>query len=848
MHSCSSFKKRSRQKFVDAYRPQLCTSIDVCSTDVMGHDAEDSPSPKPMEQSIHTHHGALVPSPDPFAPIPLPRKADDIEFEDDAQIQNVHPAVIKRMENDSPTIGLSHQPRTRRKTTACRIGGENDEQQVQDFMQQKEFDARSADRSGDGRKTHSNKNTSEKLSRPPAARIRLPPHATSSYADHTKSSRLKQNEKVELSSSQKSPSVGGAAKEPSKSPLSERSSAGFQVEYVDVEIYGRLDRNHESPRRLCSAKGAPSDRRSYAASTPATPLNGTFGINSTDELRETKRARYNKRPSSSAGTYSRERHEQEELVAISGDRYYRRDNECEKCANEKMQLTKDYVAMESGRDQAMRKIVSLEQQLARSRAELLAKDAKVVEHALTNRKLQAQNHEMEEKLSQIDHVGDELHRSNDAMWQLRKGIEHISTAIVGVSQSTSDSTAHLGALAYLTPHGEYAPEIHALQSYLLQFLQQQEARTQSLVLTHDDFQRRLASNKDELSQVLRECDRALRAEAISTSSKEAGEKPLWQYERDSWEALYRDELLQRRQTEERFQKFKEVAEKYRKPDHERQNRELQIDLNRMRDENHLLREKAKNHMKEAQHWETEHKASKVELDARSTGFQKQIDVQQKEMLLYIKEYHKKRNDPDHWDKRALQDRVKSLEENLHGMKLMYDRTKSEKAQLDDAVTELTDVKTHYEREIQQLESARIFGRNGNAQPPAALDAVPVQETPDKPSASSPHDQTKTMPDESHLPRYHLLSATAKRDQILKELRKDQQQRRKEDMDEIKVLEMLRKWYMAGGKLYPPEKKVWEELLKESWWARWHGDVWYKEKARTEEEKKLVDGLKTRVVM
>jgi hypothetical protein len=419
---------------------------------------------------------------------------------------------------------------------------------------------------------------------------------------------------------------------------------------------------------------------------------------------------------------------------------------------------------------------------------------------------------------------DELARTwKEDAGKIREEVKDVSTAVGQVIYMMSESTIDLHALEDLTSTLDSHHETPSLLSNLLLLLQLYERKAQAVVLKNFDIQQRLADKDHEFSMA----ERVRRDEQADTQSETpANRKTTSQVDDgDNWKQLFQDKT-------EEFRKYRARTEEYYQRDLEHKNRDLRIDLTRAQDENRSLKEQAKKYMAEAQSWKSEYNNALVESEKHTAGFEDKIKDQQDEMLLYIKEYHDKARDPKHWELTGLQNRISTLERDLHITNEMFNATKSEKAKIEDEVTRLMDLNKRNVREIERIDRGWITRSIAPSVPDSDL-----FETSSNISSSSSIPWLTSSKRVSHkgpyIPRCHLPKEIGKREVMLKEFRKEQQKRREEEEAGYESMEKVRKWKM--GKLYPPEKEDWKELAKMSSWERWDGDEWLDTKAGRSEK-------------
>ncbi|KAF1840955.1 uncharacterized protein K460DRAFT_410347 [Cucurbitaria berberidis CBS 394.84] len=380
-----------------------------------------------------------------------------------------------------------------------------------------------------------------------------------------------------------------------------------------------------------------------------------------------------------------------------------------------------------------------------------------------------------------DQAEAERETSSATLGTIRMNIEHVCSIMDQGVQTLSGSTtvdwnAFEGLVQSLVNSG-HTP--NALHSNIVQLVQRFHSTIQSLQTENLELQSLLSSRESDLAVAKPTAQR----ERKDTLVDMAEENPAWQTDRDTFKKLFEDERARRKAVEARFQKFKETAEKYYQPDLERKNRELWIDLTRARDENAVLREHVKKHQARAQQWQNEYDLVKYERDIRAAGFEEHIQNQQNEISFYIKEYHDKTHDPDHWQIEGLQRKVHTLERELQTTNDMFGQAKRAKARLEDEVGRLMDANKRREKNIARLGKAWITGSSApTLVDTASSDAGSPASLTDSASSSSLLWLTspRKVDEGPRIPRCHLPLGIEKREGIMMQFRKDQQKRREED--------------------------------------------------------------------
>lgn len=436
--------------------------------------------------------------------------------------------------------------------------------------------------------------------------------------------------------------------------------------------------------------------------------------------------------------------------------------------------------------------------------------------------LDSKTQELNNAIQHIEHVGDNFSSSQSTTEKFRSEVKEIASAILQVLHASSDGLADTGMLENITKSSEnFGEETSMLYSNILQAINQGRAKEKSYSLLNTSYEQQLERKDHEPVTTVK----ALKAGTTSSGSKKTQEQQPWQIGHDTFEKLYKTERQRRQKAEERAENFEKTAMKLYQPDLERKYRELQIDHNKSQDENSKLREKLGGQQELAEQWKQEHKETIVELERRTDGFEIEFNQQRDDMLMYIEEYHKKTQDPAHWELGGLQKRIQSLERDLELTNKLFNEAKTERAKLEDEVKKLIGIRINNEKDIERLGKAWIL--NSMAPPALAPNAYPGDSSSDCSSNSSslawPIESQRTASRGVYIPRAHHSDAIAHRNKKIQEFREAQAKRRQEDEAEMDILEKIRACVL--DEKYPPAKKGWRDVLKESFWDKWYGDGW-----------------------
>jgi hypothetical protein len=439
-----------------------------------------------------------------------------------------------------------------------------------------------------------------------------------------------------------------------------------------------------------------------------------------------------------------------------------------------------------------------------------------------------------------------------------KELQEVTRVVQNTSRASVGGIPETDVLQSLTPESFSNEETATLHACLSELLSQLSSKMQSLLHKNVDLQQQLTNTGHELSIA----SRALKDEPFDTSIMEPVEKSEW--DKYTWKQAYKDMRRRKEQVEERFESFKKIAEEMYQPDLEKKNRELQEGLNDAQDEVDKLREKVTKYQSRAQHWEMEYKTAVVERNKRTVEFETAVKKQTEETLLYIKEYHDKTHNPEHWEMVGLQKRIRVLERDLQTTNALFNTTKTDKARLEDEFKKLINANNCLEGEIERLGQAFVFG--GNVAIYSAPEPDPSNASSSSSTSSSPHSfivAQKVPRRGPYTPRFAVVD---KRNAARAKLRQAQELRMADEKKKMEILEKVRRWRMEKAErmtkkmaeeadkrkslrigkthapveaypprkamppktMYPPNKEGWRDLNKQRIWERWDGDEWLEE--------------------
>jgi hypothetical protein len=406
--------------------------------------------------------------------------------------------------------------------------------------------------------------------------------------------------------------------------------------------------------------------------------------------------------------------------------------------------------------------------------------------------------------------------------RLRSDVKKMATTLNQTSLSDSHKT--LPARTPRTPRtptsltsGVYFdPDAGKLHSALGQLTQQFDRTSQSLSAQTLQLQSSLVEKEKQLSIAITalEASKIASLPASIPSSQPSGH--------DNWESRYKTERAQKEACERKIALLKRLAEETYRPDLEKENRNLRLELQELKDKLSSLREKAQADAARATHWQRECKLTSTRAEKESVGLQDTIQQQTNEMRAYIQAYHDKTQDPAHWDVGALQARVAALEHDGKTTEGLLSFASSVKARLEDEVRRLMDEVKGLKGENRKLGDVWLLGGRAPILPGRRTSSTVV-----------PGEEQKAKL--VHLCFHpHMVAAREAKVQAFRAVRKEE---RKEDAALAEVMTKLRKWKMSKEGKGKTGKEAYE---KRSAWNLWDGEAWLAEGASAEEEKAVRD--------
>ncbi|KAH7095920.1 hypothetical protein FB567DRAFT_544178 [Paraphoma chrysanthemicola] len=677
---------------------------------------------------------------------------------------------------------------------------------------------------------------------------------SASYQNHTKASKAKQSEKIELGPRRKSSQ--STLREPpgrittldhpgvSTGPSPRRLEFG-RDDYDPVSGLGSWHTsNVVTPRRLTYSRGAKDTPRDSfegtrrASKWPIESPQGDIGVHEKGDSLETHRTRLH----DELAKYQQQQQQQEEYKETNigalrdGDISLSPAEVAEDQADnpsdtllpqQEGHSATDSETISSGvsrlnPDEARdEEVDNSNNTLSRHLAgNVRSEDDAKEEIAERDRQLEVQGEELGKWAWYGQQVRNYLQASEEELGQLKQEIEQTTHAVVQMFQASAGKVPSTDSINNLTQYAKFSDEITTLHASFSKVLSQFTTKNHILTQTNTSLQETVTAQFHELE---------LSIQAFENKPMNSAE------DQETWRKLWIDMRKQRNQFKAQLNQLESFVEENNLPDLVKRNRELEVDLTHARDKARRLSEETAEYKDKARQWADEVTSAKREMEKKEAVFVAEVKRLDEETLRYIKDYYAKTHEPGDCDLCDLQKRIKELERELVGANEMSNATKMEKARLEEQIGRVFERNEWLEKEIERLGSAFMmggivdqFGREGMYAAYA-----------DSPSSSTSGDSLESMewlesPKRAQhhgpfIPRCHLPAAIDARIVVIEKLRKEQQQRRDEEEKAIAVMEQLRKWNL--GKRNLPDTDVWEKLTKQSTWERWEGDKWLQETVR-----------------
>ncbi|KAF2856048.1 hypothetical protein T440DRAFT_531117 [Plenodomus tracheiphilus IPT5] len=432
----------------------------------------------------------------------------------------------------------------------------------------------------------------------------------------------------------------------------------------------------------------------------------------------------------------------------------------------------------------------------------------------------------------------EAERMYDELEKLQNDINIMNECVKDKIRMSPDSgTTQLDSVRSIIQGQDSASVAQDHAFSLLQFFDTYENAIEELEETNNQLQKDLTKEKRRSTY--------LDSKKTSTNS----ELSL------TFQTLYEQEKKKREILEAEFQKVQEATATSMDHALGTENAKLKDGLAKYHRRTLIPRLQAGFYQARARQWKHEAKTAQEELNRRIHAFETQQNAQTIEMQLYIQEYHNKTNDKSHWNLRDLQQKIATLERDIHQTTILFTKTKSEKANLETEIARLMADNDEKDRLINEklmyvgADLASPLPPPSSSLSSSLSSSSSVLHPTDNASPQTPtshwlatRDFTKTT--HRHPPRFILKQEQYKA--TMTRFRQAQEKRRVEEEDAFdELMEKLRRYRMGVmGVKYPPSKGVrWETLREESLWERWGGEGWRGEVKLSLGEERLVGGLR-----
>jgi len=160
-----------------------------------------------------------------------------------------------------------------------------------------------------------------------------------------------------------------------------------------------------------------------------------------------------------------------------------------------------------------------------------------------------------------------------------------------------------------------------------------------------------------------------------------------QSDRDSFEALYRNEVQKHKIVRAKLEQARFEVVKLKEDITCDANKilELETRLKDLQKDYENLMKRVDELQNEGRLWQSEAEEKKSELDMRTSAFEEQARRERRECLEHIKAYYNKTRDETNWHVIDLQEKLSALEEDHSAMKAMFNKVKADKAILEEDI-------------------------------------------------------------------------------------------------------------------------------------------------------------------
>lgn len=431
----------------------------------------------------------------------------------------------------------------------------------------------------------------------------------------------------------------------------------------------------------------------------------------------------------------------------------------------------------------------------------------LIEVTALKENVQKLSQDLEAKNRELDEVKESTKTSGEKLTEMREDVEYLANA---VKQTGTDDASKTKALRDLRWKPYSSLEAKDLHRHIIRFTTVMEGKIQAASAELECKNAELATAQNNL-QVLEES------------------KKYWK--RQTEQAQKKNEQIERRLAD-----WKVTAEAMYQPNLEEKNRVLQADLTTARDDYNTMHERMQAQKTRAQRWEAEFKTMQSRAEKESEGFELACEQQRKDMMVCMREYHEKLNDPRYFELEPLHEKVRALERELQVTTEEFDAVKVDKARMEeDVLPGILAQMREYEVEIEGLRDA--WGRDG-LRAAYAFDVKkgPSNDSREEKTSKYPvhgNSATATTRKGKHVPRCLHPKETARREAELKQLRQRQAKHRTSQDNFGTIMKRVHRWQMEEN-LW--ESQGWDYRSKTN--SGWVSDVELDMETRT-----LIKGLR-----
>jgi hypothetical protein len=268
--------------------------------------------------------------------------------------------------------------------------------------------------------------------------------------------------------------------------------------------------------------------------------------------------------------------------------------------------------------------------------------------------------------------------TGNALGNLRNDFTQLISAAKHVLRRNIDTKLDTNILKNLSENTNLGPEAKELHTNFVEIVRKLEFRLRTLSAQSHKHHEDSTARKERLQIVEKELTETREREKLVVSEGQKAKEEL-----AIWKQRYEDEQKLKEKAKRDYTSFKKTAEEMYQPDLEKKNKQLQSDLMVTLYENTQLQQHVEQYKACVSNWGDEHKIMKERAEKENSELENEIERQKAEILLYVQEYHDKAKEISHWEIEGLHERIGELEREHEATISLLNTIKQEKANLEE---------------------------------------------------------------------------------------------------------------------------------------------------------------------